>query len=158
MTEHTEREAIIENRGGVPVLRVSPIGDWSADDLALVGAAAWQAAPDGHRRIGLDLSAGPQPAELKSLLKEWQERDIEVLLFDPPARLRQTPWFRQRAEPAGRDAWRFVAPEAGRRPTNGSGGDDGWCPAAKADRAMTADRPKTRRVAGRPRNIEGRRS
>jgi hypothetical protein len=158
MTDHLEREAVVENRGGVPVLRVSPGDGWSADDLALVGAAAWQAAPDGHRRIGLDLSAGPQPAELKSLLKEWQDRDIEVLLFDPPSRLRQSPWFRCRTEPAGHDAWRFVAkPNAVQHRTKKSTWDGGSHPASRTDRATTADRPKTRRAAGRPPKADGRR-
>jgi hypothetical protein len=108
---HARRRAerVIHERNGVAVVSLGQANVWDFGDLVRLREVASGLISEGQRRIGIDLShVGYLPSGFMNMLCEWQERGLDVFLFDPRPNVRDMLWFQRFTEPAGTNAFRIT--------------------------------------------------
>jgi hypothetical protein len=93
------RQIVVSDRDGIAVIDLGTANVWDYGDLVRLREAASGLASKGWRRIGVDLSnVGCLPSGFMNMLCEWQERGMEVYVFNPRHNVRDMLWFHTFAE------------------------------------------------------------
>jgi len=101
------RQIVVSDRDGVAVIDLGPANVWDYGDLVRLREAASGLISDGRRRIGVDLShVGCLPSGFMNMLCEWQERGMDVYVFNPRSNVRSMLWFHTFAERVSESRYR----------------------------------------------------
>ena len=97
------KQMILEDRDGVAVMDLGGMDIWDGADLALVrDTLVSLIVGERRRRVGVEMACVKYiPSGFFGMLLDWQDRGVEVLLYDPQPNVRNMLWFRQFAEPLG---------------------------------------------------------
>jgi hypothetical protein len=88
------RQISVAERDGVAVIDLGLANVWDYGDLVRLREAASGLISEGRRRIGVDLShVGCLPSGFMNMLCEWQERGLDVYVFNPRQNVRNMLWF-----------------------------------------------------------------
>ena len=107
------RQRVVRERDGVAVVSLGQANVWDFGDLIRLREVANGLISDGRRRIGVDLShVGCLPSGFMNMLCEWQERGLDVFLFDPRPNVRNMLWFVRFTEEVARGEFRVTCSSA----------------------------------------------
>ena len=107
------------DRTGVAVMDLGGMDIWDGADLALIRDTLVRLiVTDRRRRIGVDMTHVKYiPSGFFGMLLDWQDRGVEIFLYDPQPNVRNMLWFRHFAEPVGDAAYRMTgSPQEELRP------------------------------------------
>ena len=101
----------IDARDGFHVLDLGDVDIWDGADLSLLRESlSLLITADGERSVGVDLTHVKYiPSGFFGMLYDWQERGVEVRLYDPQPNVAEMIWFRQFAEPMGGGVYELVS-------------------------------------------------
>ena len=100
----------IDARDGFHVLDLGDVDIWDGADLSLLRESlSLLITADGERSVGVDLTHVKYiPSGFFGMLYDWQERGVDVRLYDPQPNVAEMIWFRQFAEPMGGGVYELV--------------------------------------------------
>lgn len=108
---HAQRRAqrVVRDRDGIAVVSLGVANVWDFGDLVRLREVANVLIREGRQRIGIDLAhVGYLPSGFMNMLCEWQERGLDVYLFDARPNVRDMLWYRWFTEPVSEGAVRIV--------------------------------------------------
>ncbi len=102
------RQITVSLRDGVSCIDLGEANVWDYGDLVRLREAASGLILEGRRRVGIDMSnVGCLPSGFMNMLCEWQERGLDVYIFEPRENVRDMLWFHTFTERVSENRYRI---------------------------------------------------
>lgn len=100
--------ATVTDLDGIAVHRMPAGIVWEGSELAIIRDSLYVSHEAGHKRLGVSVDGvRVLPSGFFGLLCDWNDKGVEVYLFDPLPNVQAMLWFRVMFRVAGK-GWRLI--------------------------------------------------